>query len=899
MPVVCPTCASARRLHTGPPKAGGRLETAVSKTDWTIAKKLRLTIAGGVLCALVGATSIYLLLRDAERYVDEVAEGHFPAAIALGDIEAGQADSQGAVASLLDGDRLPAGARKELLDSLDEGLARVPRGAETFKGLPHGPASEQAFAAGWPPVKAWHDKATVLRGLLVEREALQRQGVPATDARVASLQQRIGLAWAGLAQAKLSSDALLMETIGTNAQEVARASGAAGQALDRARRLVLIGLVLGGLLTIGAGLVVAHRISRAIKAVAAEARRLTAAVAEGRLAERGDEAGVEVDFREVVAGMNATMDAFTAPITTTAGMLDRLSRGDVPPPLTADYRGEFNVIKDALNRTIAAVEALVADAGVLARAGAEGRLSARAEAGRHQGEFRKVVDGMNQTLDALTAPVRAASAALDGIARGDVPPPIAQAWPGDFDALRRDLNTAVAAIEALVADARTLARAGAEGRLAARADADRHQGEFRAVVEGMNQTLDAVTGPIRRAREVLEGLSYGAIPHRIKEPWAGDFASLREDINSCILAVRALVDDADALAKGAVAGELGVRADATRHMGEYRNIVMGVNRTLDAVVAPIDAATGVLERLAARDLTARVAGRFHGDHARIQRAVNGAAEAIHEAMAQVNAAADQVSSASTHIASSSQAVAAGASEQAASLQRTTASLDDVSARTRHATDAARAADGLARQAHQAATAGAASVEQLVAAMGRIKASAEGTGAIIRDINDIAFQTNLLALNAAVEAARAGDAGRGFAVVAEEVRTLARRAKDAAGKTEALIRESVQQAGQGETTSREVAGRLGEIVGSVGKVTEVVTGIAGAAQEQARGIDEVHRAVEEMDKITMQNAASAEESSSAASELSGQAEELASMVGTFTLGGGLVPAAGARGQEARA
>jgi methyl-accepting chemotaxis protein len=170
------------------------------------------------------------------------------------------------------------------------------------------------------------------------------------------------------------------------------------------------------------------------------------------------------------------------------------------------------------------------------------------------------------------------------------------------------------------------------------------------------------------------------------------------------------------------------------------------------------------------------------------------------------------------------------------------------------------------------------------AMARIKASSEGTSQIIKDVSEIAFQTNLLALNAAVEAARAGEAGRGFAVVAEEVRSLALRAKEAATKTEELIRQSVKEANEGEQTARHVAGKLAEIVGGVSKVTAIVSEIAASAQEQSAGIEQVTKAVAEMDKVTQQNAASAEESSSAASELSGQAEELAAMVGSFTLDG---------------
>jgi methyl-accepting chemotaxis protein len=173
--------------------------------------------------------------------------------------------------------------------------------------------------------------------------------------------------------------------------------------------------------------------------------------------------------------------------------------------------------------------------------------------------------------------------------------------------------------------------------------------------------------------------------------------------------------------------------------------------------------------------------------------------------------------------------------------------------------------------------------QMTGAMGQIRTSAEGTAAIIRDINDIAFQTNLLALNAAVEAARAGEAGRGFAVVAEEVRNLALRSKDAAKKTEQLIGESMTLTRQGEEISGRVNSTLSEIVGSVGRVTDIVSLIARASREQAEGIEQSQRAMTQMDQATQQAAANSEETSSAAEELAAQAQELSALVGRFELG----------------
>jgi methyl-accepting chemotaxis protein len=448
--------------------------------------------------------------------------------------------------------------------------------------------------------------------------------------------------------------------------------------------------------------------------------------------------------------------------------------------------------------------------------------------------------------------------------------------------LQRDIQRIAAS---LAQEAGKVRDAVARGRLDVRGDAARVHREFRGAVDVLNATIDAFMRPLGMAAEYVDRISRGDMPARSDEVYEGEFGRMKRNLDGCVDAVSAVVQEADQVARAAVAGDLSVRGDAARHQGDFRKIVGGMNAALDATLGPIAESTRVLERLASRDLAARMEGDYRGGHARMKHALNATGQALHDALLQVAASVEEVSSAATQIESTSQSVASGASEQASSLEETSASLESMTATTRQSAENAHQANGLAEQARGAASEGAAAMEQMQAVMQKIRQSAEGTSQIIKDINEIAFQTNLLALNAAVEAARAGEAGRGFAVVAEEVRSLALRSKDAALKTEALIRESVKQAGDGAETSRHVGARLSEIVSSIAKVSEIVAEISASSREQAAGIEQVSRAVGEMDKVTQQNAASSEESSSAAAELSGQARELAALVGSFTLARG--------------
>jgi len=438
-------------------------------------------------------------------------------------------------------------------------------------------------------------------------------------------------------------------------------------------------------------------------------------------------------------------------------------------------------------------------------------------------------------------------------------------------------------IAALTGQAAKLTEAATGGQLDVRVEEEAVPAEFRPIVRGMNLTLEAVAVPIGRCREWLDRVSRGDVPAPLTEDWAGDFESMKLSLNRSIAAIHGLVTDVGGLVRAARQGELSRRADASRHDGKFREIVEGVNQTLDTMMAPVQEAAQVLERLAQKDLTSRVAGAYQGDHAKMKTALNSTSEALEQALAHVARAVMQVSGAADQIAASSASVATGASSQASSLEETSASLASISQMTKQAADSAQQAALLAATAKGASTEGSSATEQMSGAMERIRTSAEGTSQILRDINEIAFQTNLLALNAAVEAARAGEAGRGFAVVAEEVRALALRSKEAASKTEGLIRQSVAEASDGEVKARHVQAKLGEIAASISKVSDIVAEIAATSKEQSLGIEQVTMAMSQMDAVTQQNAASSEESSCAAKELAGQSQELAALVGGFRLG----------------
>ncbi len=369
---------------------------------------------------------------------------------------------------------------------------------------------------------------------------------------------------------------------------------------------------------------------------------------------------------------------------------------------------------------------------------------------------------------------------------------------------------------------------------------------------------------------------------------------LSQSLNKLVSIVKNLISDLQSLTESAQNGKLTVRANASKYTGGFGQIIVGMNNTLDAVVAPIEEGAEVLSIMADGDLTIRVESDFKGDFKVIKSAINQLGESLSKVILQVSEAVQATASASSQISSSAEEMAAGAQEQSSQTNEVASAVEEMTKTILETTRNSGSAAQAAKKSGEIAKEGGRVVKQTIEGMNRVAdvvhqssvtvqalgKSSDQIGEIVQVINDIADQTNLLALNAAIEAARAGEQGRGFAVVADEVRKLAERTTKATKEIADMIKkiqhdtegavvsihQGTEEVEKGKLLANKAGESLNEIITGADDVVDMAMQVAAASEEQSAAAEEISKNIEAINHVANESASGVQQIARAAEDL---------------------------------
>lgn len=449
------------------------------------------------------------------------------------------------------------------------------------------------------------------------------------------------------------------------------------------------------------------------------------------------------------------------------------------------------------------------------------------------------------------------------------------------DVLGQSMSAMKDSLQSLQSELKRIIGAQKEGELDSRCNVRQFNGAYADILNGINETLDAVILPVNEGMQILNEYAHGRLEQTMRD-LPGQQIQFSKALMNVQNNLKSLIDETVSLAKAAQEGQLDKRGDDSRFEGGYKEIISGFNKTIDNILRPIEEALDNLDKISGGDLSKLINSSYKGDHARIKTSINKTLQSLNAILGSVSETSYQVLNASNHVSDTSQDLSQGASEQASSIEEISASLTELSSQAMQNAANANETNGLANSMHSKADTGNEQMHKMLEAMDNIKSSSDEINRIIKVIDEIAFQTNLLALNAAVEAARAGVHGKGFAVVAEEVRNLAQRSAKAASETTSLIENSMQRVQVGSDLAKQTASSLQEIIDGFQKVGQLISEITTSSEEQSESIKQITSGIGQIDAVTQRNTASAEESAAAATELNEHARTLQTMISQFKL-----------------
>ncbi len=229
---------------------------------------------------------------------------------------------------------------------------------------------------------------------------------------------------------------------------------------------------------------------------------------QGEIDARIDTSKFSGAYAEMAQGVNTMVGAHVKEKEEVTQLMRALGDGDFDVQIQ-QYPGKKAEINKNLDRLKGKLKGAVDSVKWVTNEHAQGNIDMSLHAHLFKGGFAELATAVNNIVAGQLELTEKALACVKEFGEGNFDAPL-ERFPGKKAFVNEAIEQVRTNLKALNEDAQMLAEAARDGRVSVRADAERHHGDYRKIVDGMNETLEMIVQPIITVKQSAEAINTAA-----------------------------------------------------------------------------------------------------------------------------------------------------------------------------------------------------------------------------------------------------------------------------------------------------------------------------------------------------------------------------------------------------
>jgi methyl-accepting chemotaxis protein len=333
-----------------------------------------------------------------------------------------------------------------------------------------------------------------------------------------------------------------------------------------------------------------------IQSFIADMKHMSSEHDAGDIDVRLEDAKYKGAYAEMALGVNVMVGAHVQEKAEVTQLMRALGDGDFNVQIR-QYPGKKAEINTNLDRLKGKLKGLVDSVKWVTNEHNQGNIDVTLMASMFKGGFSELAVAVNTIVAGQIELTEKALACVKEFGEGNFDAPL-EKFPGKKAFVNDAIEQVRSNLKALNADVRMLANAANDGRISVRADAGRHHGDFRKIVEGVNETLEMIVGPITTVKAAVETISSASkeiaqgnadLSHRTEDQ-AKSLENTATSMDQLSSTVKQNADNAKQANQLAIAAS-GVAVKGGEVVGEVVSTMSAINqsaRKIEDIISVID-----------------------------------------------------------------------------------------------------------------------------------------------------------------------------------------------------------------------------------------------------------------------------------------------------------------------